>query len=334
MAGPAPKGGETRESDPLTSCIAQMLAEFPADTRNAIPKGNIESLGTSLWEWFQSTEGVAVRVRKADGVHDALLGYHLLEAVGPDRPFLVDSLLGACSDLHLDVVTLFHPIVETESGRNSLIQIHLPELSEVEQAALLAEAEATLQDVVSATDDYRELRKRMGEEIARLEVCEHVSSRYKNEAIAFLKWLGEERFVFLGARSYKFNTGPNNEVLPEEPDMVEGSNLGLQRDDARNVLNRGAEPLLLTKQIGAFLAAPETLILAKATVKSRVHRRVDCDYVGGKHFGAQGQVIGETRFLGLYTAEAYNESVRNIPLLRRRVQRVLDTLDVLPVSHN
>ncbi|MEO0606629.1 MAG: NAD-glutamate dehydrogenase, partial [Pseudomonadota bacterium] len=334
MAETVYESGKPRESSPLSSCIAQMLAEFPADTRNAIPKGNIESLGKSLWDWFQTIDGVAVRVRKADGVHNDLLGFHLLEVVGPDRPFLVDSFLGACSDLHLDVVTLFHPIVETESGRHSLIQIHLPELSEVEQAALLAEAEATLQDVVAATEDYPSLRQRMGEEIQQLEACPHVSSRYKDEAVAFLKWLGEERFVFLGARSYKFNTGPNNEVLPEEPEMVEGTNLGLLRDDTRNVLNRGAEPLLLTKRIGAFLAEPETLILAKATLKSRVHRRVDCDYVGVKHFGDQGEVIGETRFLGLYTAEAYNESVRNIPLLRRRVGRVLETLDVLPGSHN
>ena len=334
MADRDPNIAKSRNKNPLESCIAQMLAEFPADVRNAIPKGNIESLGNALWSWFETTDGAAIRLRKAEDLHNEHLGVHLLEVVGPDRPFLVDSLLGACSDLGLDVVTLFHPIVETESGRHSLIQIHLPELSDSEQADLLVEAEATLADVIAATDDYQDLRTRMTEEIARLESSSHVSPRYKDEAIAFLKWLGQERFVFLGARSYTFKTGPDNTVLPEEPDMVEGSNLGLLREDTRNVLNRGAEPLLLTKEIGAFLAEPETLILAKATLKSRVHRRVDCDYVGVKHYGEQGEVIGETRFLGLYTAEAYNESVRNIPLIRRRMERVLETLDVLPGSHN
>ncbi|MEL6693918.1 MAG: NAD-glutamate dehydrogenase domain-containing protein, partial [Pseudomonadota bacterium] len=146
--------------------------------------------------------------------------------------------------------------------------------------------------------------------------------------------LGHERFVFLGVRSYNFPTDTNGHVLPEEPEMVEGSNLGLMRDEDRNVLNRGAEPLLLTNEIGSFLAEPESLILAKATLMSRVHRRVACDYVGVKHYGEHGEVVGETRFLGLYTAEAYNESVRNIPLLRRRMERVLDILGVLPGSHN
>ena len=322
------------KTDPLKSCIAQMLAEVPSDSRNIIPKGKIESLGASLWEWFQSTEEVSVRLRHADSIDADLLGHYLLEAVGPDRPFLVDSLLGACGDLGIEVLTLFHPIVELDDGAHSLIQIHLPDLTEREQSRVLAEARATLNDVIDATGDYAAMRARMAEEIERLQNTTHVSARYKDEAVDFLKWLGEERFVFLGARSYTFRTGPDGSVLPEEPDTVDGSNLGLLRDDQRNVLNRGAEPLLLTEEIGSFLAEPESLILAKATLSSRVHRRVHCDYVGVKHFGDNGKVIGETRFLGLYTAEAYNESVRNIPLLRRRMERVLDLLGVLPGSHN
>ncbi len=321
-------------TDPLQSCITQMLAEAPMDSRKIIPTGKIEALGASLWEWFQSTDGVSVRLRAATSVDADLLGHYILEIVGPDRPFLVDSFLGACSELGIEVLTLFHPIVELEDGAHSLIQIHLPDLTVREQEELLAEAQATLSDVIDATGDYAEMRARMAEEIERLDACEHVSARYKDEAVEFLKWLGQERFVFLGARSYTFQTGEDGSVLPEEPDTVEGSNLGLLRDDNRNVLNRGAEPLLLTEEIGEFLAEPESLILAKATLMSRVHRRVNCDYVGVKHFGETGQVIGETRFLGLYTAEAYNESVRNIPLLRRRMERVLDLLEVLPGSHN
>ena len=334
MADTPPSSAKSTHKDPLASCISQMLSEVPSDARKAIPRGSIEALGNSLWSWFLSTNGVAVRVRPADQSDPDLLGHVLLEAVGPDRPFLVDSLLGACSDLGIEVLTLFHPIVELDNGPHSLIQIHLPDLSLKEQDQLLLEAEATLDDVIAATSDYVEMRQRMVAEIDRLKACQHVSARYKDEAVDFLNWLGQERFVFLGVRSYTFQTGPDGSVLPEEPDTVKGSNLGLLQDDRRNVLNRGAEPLLLTQEIGTFLAEPESLILAKATLMSRVHRRVACDYVGVKHFGEKGEVIGETRFLGLYTAEAYNESVRNIPLLRRRMERVLDTLGVLPGSHN
>jgi len=320
--------------DPYEDCLAQMLSEAPRDMGHIIPKATIEDLGKSLWDWFQSTDGASVRVRPAETSDVDLFGQYILEAVGPDRPFLVDSLLGACADLGIEVLTLFHPIVETESGAQSLIQIHLPDLTAQEQTQLLREAEATLKDVIVSTGDYAAMRARMADEIERLETNRHVSTRYKDEAVEFLKWLCKERFVFLGVRDYTFKTGEDGAVLPEEPDMVEGSNLGLLRDETRNVLNRGAEPLLLTEEIGDFLNEPESLILAKATLLSRVHRRVSCDYVGVKHFGEQGQVIGETRFLGLYTAEAYNESIRNIPVLRRRMERVLDLLDATSGSHN
>ena len=196
-----------RKKDPLESCIAQMLAEVPSDSRHIIPKGNIEELASSLWNWSQSTDGAAVRIRPSDGASTELLGHCILEAVGPDRPFLVDSLLGACGDLGLEVLTLFHPIVELETGPLSLIQIHLPDLSQAEQDRLLEEAVATLNDVIMATSDYQDMRRRMREEIERLTDCTHVSPRYKDEAIEFLKWLGEERFVFLGARTYRFQTG-------------------------------------------------------------------------------------------------------------------------------
>src|SRR6056297_1786641 len=126
---------KTGKNDPLASCISQMLAEIPSESRNTIPKGNIEALANSLWEWFQSTEGTAVRIRPAEGANAEQLGHYILEAVGPDRPFLVDSLLGACSDLGFEVLTLFHPIVELEDGAHSLIQIHLPDLTVAEQTA-------------------------------------------------------------------------------------------------------------------------------------------------------------------------------------------------------
>ncbi|MEP1143118.1 MAG: NAD-glutamate dehydrogenase [Henriciella sp.] len=328
------KKSKSRNSDPLKLCITQMLAEVPADSRHIIPKGHIEALATSLWTWSQTVDGAAVRVRAAEGADADLLGHFVLEAVGPDRPFLVDSLLGACGDFGLEVLTLFHPIVDLDAGPLSLIQIHLPDLSQTDQDQLLAEARETLNDVIAATSDYRDMRARMELEIERLADRKDIDPRYHEEALEFLKWLGDERFVFLGMRSYTFQTDADGAVLPEEPNMVEGSNLGLLRDDHRNVLNRGDEPLLLTEKIGAFLSEPEPLILAKATLVSRVHRRVACDYVGIKHYGTRGEVVGETRFLGLYTAEAYNESIRNIPLLRRRMERVLSLLGALPGSHN
>ena len=45
------------------------------------------------------------------------------------------------------------------------------------------------------------------------------------------------------------------------------------------------------------------------------------DYVGVKRYGADGQAFGEVRFVGLFTAEAYEAPARDVPLIRRKVDQ-------------
>ena len=68
---------------------------------------------------------------------------------------------------------------------------------------------------------------------------------------------------------------------------------------------------------------PEPLVaLTKANSRSTVHRATYLDYVGVKRFGPDGLVVGEHRFLGLFTSAAYSLNPRSIPLLRRKVALV------------
>ena len=325
--------GEVRLDDVLSSI------RETAETENLsyLSAGDIEALARSMAGLASDYTGKepSVRVRDARGEDDRLIGTTVLETVTRDKPFLVDSLLGLCADLGLEVRALFHPILKTDRDiALSLIQIHVPALSAAECRTLKEGADATLRDVAMAVADFSAMHERMKAEIKRLEKEPHCSGDACEDAMAFLKWLADDHFVFLGVRTYEFETGPDGSVLPEEPIMVEGSNLGLLRDEDRNVLNRGAEPLMLTPAIGSFLSEPDPIIVAKSTLRSRVHRRALCDYVGVKHFDENGNVTGETRFLGLYTAEAYNESVRSIPLVRRRVDKVLHATGAIDGSHN
>jgi glutamate dehydrogenase len=51
-------------------------------------------------------------------------------------------------------------------------------------------------------------------------------------------------------------------------------------------------------------------------------------------FGADGEVTGERRFIGLFTSTAYTDSVTRIPVLRRKAARVLAQLEYAPGSHS
>ena len=298
---------------------------------------DIEAQAASISELAAAYEGgpASIRVRDGRGDDGRLTGTSVLETVTRDSPFLVDSLLGLCAEQGLEVRALFHPILKSSEGvRLSLIQIHVPALSAAECKTLHDGAKATLRDVAMAVADFSSMQARMQTEINRLENDPACREDVCREAVAFLNWLADEHFVFLGVRDYHFETASDGSVRPEEPVMVEGSNLGLLRDEDRNVLRRGSEPLVLTPEIGAFLSEPNPIIVAKSTLTSRVHRRALCDYVGVKHFDEKGNVVGETRFLGLYTAEAYNQSAREIPLVRQRVARVLEATGAIEGSHD
>ena len=321
--------------------LDEIRKSFHTDAQNektsSMSSADIDALAAAVGELAQGYSGPAsrVRVRDAKGEGGKLLGSCVLETISLDKPFLVDSLLGLCAEYGFEVRALFHPILKTDRGvKLSIIQIHIPALSAHECRLLKSEAEATLRDVTMAVSDFEGMQERMQDAIARVEEYSGCDDAMRHEAAAFLNWLADEHFVFLGVRDYKFEIGEDGRVLPEEPIMVEGSNLGLLRDEDRNVLNRGAEPLVLTPEISSFLAEPTPIIVAKSTLASRVHRRSLCDYIGIKHLDENGRVVGETRFLGLYTAEAYNQSVRHVPLVRRRVDHVLEATGAVEGSHN
>ena len=75
------------------------------------------------------------------------------------------------------------------------------------------------------------------------------------------------------------------------------------------------------------------LILTKTNSRARVHRPAYMDYVGVKVFNKEGQVVGEHRFLGLYSASFYNNSVTQLPILREKIKRICELSGFEPGTH-
>ena len=179
------------------------------------------------------------------------------------------------------------------------------------------------------------MRAQMDDAIEHLSKANTPASREElEEAVSFLSWLRDNHFAFLGARTYTFGIDENGMPERREPDILPDSGRGVLRDPERSVLRKSAEPLLLTPAIEAYIRAPSPVIVAKANLKSRVHRRVYMDYIGVKRYREDGAVIGETRFVGLFTAEAYDQMAREVPLIRRKVRRVLERAAKTPGSHS
>ena len=246
----------------------------------------------------------------------------------------------------LDVRAMAHPvatIARDEAGRRiesdagapeSMILVLLSPVGEDRRPQVLAGVEAALRDVRASVDDYAAMKAMMQDVIAELDASPRADGPDAQENLDFLRWLTGDRFVFLGARQYAYPRTPDGDYAAEEPRYSRETSLGVLRDQDRAVLRRASEPAMLTTQLASYLDSAAPLVVAKSNLRSRVHRRVYMDYVGVKRYDARGKAIGETRFVGLFTAEAYDEPARDIPLIRAKTASVLARAGETPSAHS
>ncbi len=265
----------------------------------------------------------------------------IVEIVNDDMPFLVDSTLNELNERNCEIRLIVHPIMALSrdpagaltnftgeanradaegTARESLIHIHLERIdSEDARHDLLAALDLVLADVRYATTDWKIMLKRV----------EDVVENFKNsppplpqeevsEANAFLQWLIENNFTFLGVREYAYVRGEDGDRLEPKPE----TNLGILRNPDVRMLREGSDFMVMTSEVSAFLHEPVPLIVTKASLRSRVHRRSHLDYIGIKLFDKSGTLTGELRLVGLFTSTAYTRTARSIPFLRRKINLV------------
>jgi glutamate dehydrogenase len=250
----------------------------------------------------------------------------ILVAVNDDMPFLFDSLIGELNAQGAGLRAVFHPIIKLDDIATSVIVAVLDPLPEEKRKALIDGAHATFAQVCVAVRDWKAMGAKLLDAVTGLKKHPpRIDAKELAENLAFLEWLGDNNFTFLGCRDYSYTQGKESRLDP-----VENSGLGVLADTGTKVLQRGS----LTPQIIAFLMQPEPLIITKSNERSLVHRRVHMDYVGVKIFDDAGKLIGERRFVGLFTSSAYSKRPGDIPLLRLKIENVKARAGLTPNSHD
>jgi len=282
---------------------------------------------------------------KGDGFESP---HTLVVTVTDDMPFLVDSLGMAFARAELAVHLIVHPVLMVrrdrrgqllDIGTNGAQAAHpeswqLYEIDRVTDPAQLArlqrDIETTLADVRRAVTDWTAMRERAREIIRRLESDPPpLPPAEVSEAAHLLDWMEARHFVFLGYRHYRLERGRSEDRLV--PDVRSG--LGILSEAGRHGAGR-PRVSVLRGDVRTRAREPELLILTKANSTATVHRGELLDYVGVKTFDSRGRVDGEHRFLGLWTSTAYFGSPREIPVLRRKVERVIEHFGLDPAGHD
>ncbi|KRA52955.1 NAD-glutamate dehydrogenase [Devosia sp. Root635] len=253
----------------------------------------------------------------------------VLDIISPDMPFIVDSALAALRAAGGTVRMFTHPVVRMEGGAVSeasgqalsVLHIHSDPVADVD--ALTAEIEATMAEVTQAVRDWQPMLDRLQQAIGALE---RSPASGKDEPLRFLDWLIEHNFTFLGMREYRLGG--------DGLEPVAGSGLGILRDADVRVLRSGPNFVETTPQHSAFMGSDEPLLVTKANVRARVHRRAHMDYVGIKLFGEGGKALGELRIVGLFTAQAQATPHTDVPIIRRKIAEVMRKSGVDPLGHD
>ncbi|MBW3670274.1 MAG: NAD-glutamate dehydrogenase [Acidobacteria bacterium] len=302
----------------------------------------------SLWELGEDRKPGESKVRlfnpskEKDGWS---IDHTLLEVVNDDMPFLVDSLTAELQRGERNIHLVIHPVVsmrrredgarvpadqqEGEVVPESYMHVQLDrETTEREIESLVDSMQQVLSDVRVAVADWYAMRERMTEALEEIsKVRLPIPEDEVEEAREFLHWLDDEHFIFLGFRQYRFVTEDGQDYLKLE----KGSGLGILREVRQESDERGT--LSFTPEFSRFARRKELIVVAKANSRSTVHRPVHMDRISIKRFNEEGNVIGEYRFLGLFTSVAYSRSVKFIPMLRRKARRTLERAGLAPNSH-
>ncbi len=308
----------------------------------------------------RAANDASIRVFTPQNETGILSQISVIELINDNMPFLVDSVRAELDEMGLHMRLIVHPIVtlerdgagtltalttapakpskqaparEASGTRESLIHIHIDRLNDEKQAEqIAANLKQTLIDVRLVVADWKPMLTRVDAVIQDLKnLPPPIPVAELAEAIQFLEWLRDNNFTFLGMREYDMRgKGAKAQLEP-----INDTGLGVLRDPEAGLLRRGrTDAANMPPEVRAFLKQLSPLIISKANLRSRVHRRVPLDYIGIKLFDANGELIGELRLAGLFTSTAYTRSVRVIPYLRRKVELLLGRAGFDPESHS
>ena len=240
----------------------------------------------------------------------------------------VPAHLGISSGDTAAMPNLSHLIAQGENASHmeSWIAVEIQRVPDETKTSLLEGLTRVLNDVRAAVEDWPRMRQKALEIAESLDrVANSAQIAELRQAKDLLRWLDDGNFTFLGYREYDLLNVDGEDVL----ELREDSGLGLLRAaaDSPHIQH-------LTDTGRKKAREKRALVITKANSRSTVHRSAYLDYIGIKSFDAAGNVNGERRFIGLFATSAYAGSVRDIPIVREKVDAVLQNAGFPPDSHS
>ncbi|MCW4353478.1 NAD-glutamate dehydrogenase [Hoyosella sp. YIM 151337] len=261
----------------------------------------------------------------------------VLQIVTDDVPYLVESVTALLGSIGISVEQIVHPvlIVRRDSDGNlvdvltehttfdkpddsiaeSWMHLELTGTPTELRQQLTDRVIKLLKDVRQVVSDTSMMRSTLADIATELESGRGIgdaSSAEANESAGLLRWLASGNFRVLGYRRY-VAAGET----PSGPDLrvEEASGLGVLRS-----------PEMTDLRFRLYSDAAEArrlLVFAQGQAPAMSLRVVYPFFVCVRIFGEDRKLVGEHRFLGIFTVAGLHENVLEVPVLAGRAQEVL-----------
>ncbi|MBG9993662.1 NAD-glutamate dehydrogenase [Pseudoalteromonas sp. NZS127_1] len=304
----------------------------------------------SLWNSLEknTTDDAVIRVFNPEVAKDGWQSSHtIVEIITKDMPFLVDSVRMAMTRENIASHLLLHCPLKIKRDENAKISglsnlkaeqessstktVFFIEIDRQTDSSVIEsfkkELESVLVDVSVAVDDWQPIRKKL------IAVTKELPKRHHNktteevsETTEFLDWLAKDNFTLMGYREYELSPVQGDYQLKGKME----SSLGLMKNSTEEHTRLLSELPEVARQEAR---SSNLLILTKTNSVSRVHRPAYIDYVGIKRFDDEGNVIGEDRFIGLFSSSFYNNSATDVPVLKSKINRIMEMCDFAKGTH-
>jgi len=269
----------------------------------------------------------------------------IIEFVNDDMPFLVDSIAMEINRQGIAIELMLHPLFDATRDQHGVLTmlddakggLHVESWIHVEIERITDPARikalgdglvSVLSDVRATVEDFPAMKGKISEMLANMGgAAKVVPLEELDEARAFLAWIADNHFTFLGYRDYDLSQSKGADVLK----IVAKSGLGILREPKLGGVSQSFSEL--PPELKALARQPQLLVLTKANSRATVHRPGYLDYIGVKRFDDKGNVIGERRMIGLYTSSTYHADPQSIPLLRRKISLLMARAGFPPSSH-
>ena len=300
---------------------------------------------TSSFEFFSQKPNNNFKLKIYNPTQDQdgfELGYTIFNIVNDDMPFLVDSVVMQFDNLGIEIKNIIHPILttkrsedgkvisffkENDQSNESVMQLHLAKISNDQISVLETRLSEVLESVKMAVMDWQamiNLAKKSSQNLnaqgAKISNSQNSANNVSfdvAEAVSFIDWVTDNKFIFLGAIEFDIEVKSGKYNYKEVDDSRLGSYKSEYEITKPTIVNVSSE------EIEEVVKNPYLVEILKSRYKSQIHRYSNAERIRIQKFDDNGKVVGEYRFIGLFTSSVYYQNPKSIPIVRKKIDQVI-----------